>query len=210
MAGAAGKNSKSGRPVVCVCDRVELLRGQAVGKRHSRGRLCHTSRPCHSGAFTLVEALLAAALLTVVVSAAVLPYSAGARCQDIASRQAVALELAQDLMEEILSRPFNDPAGSTTPGPDSGESFGDRASLDNVDDYNGFIEAPGHIRPNQQTAALDPLAGQLGRSAQVEYVRLSGQDSAQPMNVCRVTVHVTYKGADLATLTRMVYGNVSN
>ena len=164
---------------------------------------------CHRG-FTLLEVLVAAAMLTLVVSAAVVPFAAGANCQQMAARQAVALELARDLMEEILSRPFDDPEGAVTPGPDAGESFTDRASLDNADDYHGFTESAGAIRPNQQTAAADPLAAELGRSVQVEYVRLAGQDSSQPMNVCRATVHVTHKGGDLATLTRLVYGNVNN
>lgn len=201
MAGAAIFTT-TGRSGDCVCGRAGTVRA-GRGPVHSRVRLCHAG-------FTLVEALLAAAMLTLVVAATVMPFSTGARCQQTASQQAVALELAQDLMEEILSRPFDDPGGSTTRGPDSGESHANRASLDNLDDYNGCIEAAGTIRPNQQTAALDPLAAQMSRSAQVEYVRLTGQNSSQPMNVCRVTVRVTCRGAELAMLTRLVYGNVNN
>ncbi len=205
MAGVALKLAAAGRQAGKLCGQAGWLRATPrLGETsHSRGRLCHSG-------FTLVEALLAASLLTCVVSAVVIPFSAAARCQQMAARQAVALELAQDLMEEILSRPFFDPNGYTTPGPDAGESFANRAGLDNVDDYSGLSEAAGSIHPNLQTKAADPLAAQLARSAQVDYIRLTGQDPNQPMNVCRVIVHVSAGGNDLATLTRMVYGNVTN
>lgn len=121
------------------------------------------------------------------------------------------MELAEDLMEEILSKPFYDPNGAAcNPGPDAGETYSNRATLDNVDDYDGYTEAVGHIVPNKQTLASDPLAAQLGRSVQVQYVRLTGQSVSQAMNVCQVTVHVTYQAGDIAKVTRLVYANVTN
>ncbi len=56
--------------------------------------------------------------------------------------------LAQDLMEEIKSKNFDEKEAktadgnwSTAMGPDAGESTaGNRSTLDDVDDYNGFSE----------------------------------------------------------------------
>lgn len=150
--------------------------------------------------------MLACVILAAVVSAMVMPFAAGAQNDQANARQALAVALAQDLMEEVLSKPFDDPGGAArTPGPDAGEAAGNRATFDNVDDYHGYTEQAGTIRPFQQTRAADPLAAALSRGATVEYVRLAGQDPAIPMNVCRVTVRVCQGGMELAKLSRLVY-----
>jgi hypothetical protein len=47
--------------------------------------------------------------------------------------------LAHELMAEIMSMPYEDPAGtSTTIGTDTGESLATRSTLDDVDDYHGY------------------------------------------------------------------------
>jgi prepilin-type N-terminal cleavage/methylation domain-containing protein len=156
--------------------------------------------------FTLLEALLASAILAMVVSAMVMPFAAGAQNDRASACQALAVTLAQDLMEEVLSRPLDDPDGAArTPGPDVGETIGNRATFDNVDDYDGYVEPAGTVRPVQQTKAADPLAAMLSRSVKVQYVRLSGQSALTPMNVCRVTVQVNKGQEELTKLTRLVY-----
>jgi hypothetical protein len=48
-----------------------------------------------------------------------------------------AVSLAQQLLDEILSRPFVDPTDlSTTLGPEADEPS--RAAFDNIDDYHGY------------------------------------------------------------------------
>jgi len=175
--------------------------------RRTRGQ---TGRRLNKG-FTLPEALLACVVLAMVSSAIVVPFAAGARCEQANTRQTVALSLAEDLMEEILAKPFKDPdvpdyeENWQTLGPGTGESFDDRSTLDNTDDYHGLVEPAGTIRPAMTTQASDPLAGDLSRRVEVAYVHLPGQDTSNPPNVARVTVHVSWKGADLVTLTRLVY-----
>jgi hypothetical protein len=47
--------------------------------------------------------------------------------------------LAQELMAEIMSLPYEDPtANSTTIGTDSGEALATRSTLDDIDDYHGL------------------------------------------------------------------------
>ena len=73
-----------------------------------------------STGFTLIEALMAASILAITVAAAIVPFTCGVRTQDIETRQTLAVGLAQDLMEEILLKPFEEP--------DDGDDSADPAS----------------------------------------------------------------------------------
>lgn len=79
---------------------------------------------------------------------------------------------AQELMEEIKSKNFDEntsspwtPSGSF--GPDDGENSNNRATFDDVDDFVGCAD----------TSVTAPAAGYT-RSATVDYVSLSGCPSA--------------------------------
>ena len=158
-------------------------------------------------AFTLVESLLAAVILAMTVSSMVVPFVAGAQNDQAAGRGAVAITLAQDLMEEILAKPFSDPDdGNHEPGPDGDEPAG-RALFDNIDDYHGYTEPPGAIIPHQGGAPMDDHAATLSRRAEVAYVSVSGQDGGEEAVFCRVIVRVDWREDNLVTLTRLVYAN---
>ncbi len=156
--------------------------------------------------FTLMEALLAAVILSMTVSAMVVPFVAGAQNDLAQSRQTLAVTLAQDLMEEILAKPFSDPDdGAQHPGPDAGEST--RADFDNIDDYHGLVEPAGQIQPYLTGPLTDPVGATLSREATVEYIYVAGQDLSQPPSFCRVIVTVRHNGDEMACLTRLVYAN---
>ena len=161
--------------------------------------------------FTLAEALLACVILAMVSAAVVVPFAAGARHEQVGARQTIALSLAEDLMEEILAKPFKDPddPDSQNLGPDAGETAGDRSTFDNMDDYYGYIEQPGAIQPAMTTHATDPLARDLSRLAKVGYLHLPGQNPSDPPNTCQIAVYVLWNGRELVRLTRLVhdYGN---
>ena len=163
--------------------------------------------------FTLAEALLASAVLAMVVTAITIPYSAAARNDVANARLTVASGLAQELMEEILSKPYADPdldgsgpegrAGADDVGPDTGES--ERALFDNIDDYNGFFEAAGSIRDARDNLVSDPAATGLSREAFAGYVHVSGQSGFEDPEFVRVTVEIKFENQPVATLTRLVY-----
>src|SRR5690606_31819889 len=74
-------------------------------------------------AFTLPEALIASTILAVVAGSATLPFIAVAHQSQIAGEYEAATELAEELMEEILARPFFAPNDRTPSlGPEAGES----------------------------------------------------------------------------------------
>lgn len=158
-------------------------------------------------AFTLVEAMLAAVILSMTVSSIIMPFVAGAQNDLANAYQALAVTLAQDMMEEILAKPFSDPDdGNRVPGPDGSESAG-RELYDNIDDYDGYTEPTGMIVPFEPELLTNPLTVQFARRVTVTYVRVAGQDVSEPADFCRVAVQVDRDPNNLVTLTRLVYAN---
>lgn len=100
--------------------------------------MCHSRRKLASRGFTLLEALLASAILAIAALAIVQAMAAGHQQTADALVQDRAISLAEALMEEMLSLPYGDPQGELTVGPDAGETG--RLLFDNLDDYNGFTQ----------------------------------------------------------------------
>ncbi|RPI64114.1 MAG: hypothetical protein EHM48_01370 [Planctomycetaceae bacterium] len=156
-------------------------------------------------AFTLIEALLAAIILAMAITAITMPFTAGAQSQANDAKRTLAVSLAQDMMEEILSKPFADPGGVQKSGPETGEIT--RSLFDNMDDYDGYKEAEKQIVDSDGQLVNDQAAVGLSRSVTATYVYVAGQDTNQPSTFLRVTVEVSYKGTPVVTLSRLVFAN---
>jgi MSHA pilin protein MshD len=100
--------------------------------------------------FTLLECLVASALLAFTVAALTQAVTAGQWTTLLGLRALRATALAEALMEEVLSKPYNDPNGASTAGPESGETS--RSLYDNADDYHGFTETAGNLKDAAGTA----------------------------------------------------------
>jgi len=153
---------------------------------------------------------MASAILAMVVSAAIMPFTCGIRNQHIESRQTIAGSLAEDLMEEIILKPFEEPGdGDNNPepvsafGPDGGESL--KSSFSAIDDYDGYTESDGQIRDPTGQVITDPAVAGLSRHVTVSYVYVPGQDVTESPNFFRVVVEVQYNGLAVVTLTRLVH-----
>ena len=153
-----------------------------------------------SSGFTLIEALLASVILTLVVGAILMPFTAGAQNAVQNAREVLAANLAQELMEEILSKSFNDPDGTN-----AGET--NRMKWDDMRDYNNFSESQGNIKNLNGEIFSDPLAANMSRTAKVESVYVAGQDTSTPPTFLRITVEVRYKGQVIKRISRLVYEN---
>ena len=149
---------------------------------------------------TLMEALLAAVVMAMTAGAVIMPYAAGARCTLQNARQTLAVNLAQEMMEEILTLPFRDPEGD-----EAGETG--RSTWDDIDDYHGCAEAAGDVRSFDGVVAEDPATVGLSRHVTVESVYVSGQTPEDSPSFLRVAVEVRYKGSPVATVCRLVYAN---
>jgi len=109
-------------------------------------------------AFTLAESLIAAVVLAAAVIGISGVLSASYQQSDIHGQMSTALELAQQLMEEIASTPMDVPAGQTNkPGWSSGQT--DRTQYDTIDDFNGYTDSSGSIQ------AWDGSSMDLGNGA---------------------------------------------
>lgn len=150
--------------------------------------------------FTLLEALLAAVVLAMVVGAIVMPFTVGAQNTAADSRQTLAVNLAQDMIEEILTKSFHDPDGTEV-----GEAG--RGNWDDMDDYDGYSEAAGAIASFDGVVVSDPAAVGLTRSVSVEGVYVSGQGAPDPVTFMRITVEVCYHDQGQVELSRLVYAN---
>jgi Tfp pilus assembly protein PilV len=92
----------------------------------------------YRGGYTLAEAMIA----SVVLAAAVIGLGGllAASSQQSAARgdTTSGLTLAQQLMEEIASKPIDPPSLPNRPGWSSGQT--DRTQYDTIDDYNGYTD----------------------------------------------------------------------
>lgn len=153
---------------------------------------------------------MASAILAIAVAAAIMPFTCGARSQDVESRQTLAVSLAQDLMEEILLKPFEEPGdGDQLPepesrfGPDAGEAS--RSSYSAIDDYHGYTELSGQILGPSGQVITDAAAAGLSRHVTVSYVYVTGQVVTDPPSFMRVAVEIRYNGQPIVKMTRLVH-----
>lgn len=149
---------------------------------------------------TLLESLLAAVILAMVVAAITLPFAAGAESTLQEARQTLAVNLAQDLMEEILAKPVSDPQGGPNVVEASRSLWDDMQDYAQLDEVNSIVSLDG-------TAVTDPSSTGLTRHAKVALHRLSGQNAAEATCFLLVTVEVRYKNQSIVTLSRLVYMN---
>ena len=147
-----------------------------------------------------MEALLASVVLAIVVGAIVMPFTAGAANTAQNARSTIAINLAQDLMEEILAKPFSDPDGS-----EAGETG--RSNWDDMDDYDDYSEAEGDIAGFDGVTVDDPASTALTRDVKVEKVYIAGQDQSEEPTFIRIIVDVRYHGEKVVTLSRLAYAN---
>lgn len=106
----------------------------------------------NTAGFTLLEVLLASAILAFCVAAIsqAIALGHGQTYEAIHGRRAVVL--AEALLEEVLSLPFADPEGASVMGPEAGESS--RSSYDNCDDFDGFADG-GDDGPVRDAGGVD-------------------------------------------------------
>jgi MSHA pilin protein MshD len=158
-----------------------------------------THRP--APAFTLVEVLVAAAVLAMAVAGLAQVIVTAQALTREGLHHARAVELGEALLEEILARPYADPDGPSAAGPEAGESS--RLAFDNADDFDGFNEAAGALSDaagNPYPAAYDGCSRRV--AAGYGAFPVSGFKMAVPG--LTVTLIVEDAEGQVWTLTRFV------
>jgi MSHA pilin protein MshD len=165
-----------------------------------------------SAGFTLAEILVAVVVITVALVPLITVIGQGVKRSKDPQRITVANMLAQDLMEEIICKKFDeDPTNPDTTAnlrPDSGETRSGNPTtrnFDDVDDYNGYTETP----PKEVDGTSMTEYTGFTRSVVVAYVSETNLDlvSTPITRFKRITVTVSWEGGAQSTVLRAIKGN---
>ncbi len=148
-------------------------------------------------AFSLVEVVMALAIIGVMLVGALSAVSASRGTQFKTRRLRQAHSLGQALMAEITQQDYEDEGGAF--GPEFDERDGTRKNFDDVDDYSGWSQSP----PQQQDGtAMDQFASYRRR---VEIAYLSPANLANTSlfdtGIKRIIVSVDIDGNEIVSLT---------
>lgn len=145
-------------------------------------------RQHEAAGFTLMEVMFAVLVLSFSVAALTQAVVSAQSHTYEAMHASRAITLAEAMIDEILSKPYEDPEGDITVGPDAGEAT--RVLFDNADDYDGYTEPAGAVM-DQSLALYPELYQRFSRSVTATYVTESLPDLGGDHEGLSVTVTVT-------------------
>jgi hypothetical protein len=158
-------------------------------------------------AMSMVEVLFACAIVSGMVVASLDAAGMVFRARRLNADGTTGPALAQELLEEAMAMPYEDPqAPGGAIGPETGETGSNRAAFDDVDDYHNWNSA------NADTISGVAIAGFTGWRRQVSVTRVQlanpAQSSASDVGLKRVIVTVTSPDGSIYTATglRARYG----
>ncbi len=156
------------------------------------------------GGFTLIEVILVIVVLSIGLTGLLVYVSQAAQDSAYAHNISTATTLAQDLMEEIRSKCWDETATATAVcsgavtasaiGADGGEG---RAAYDDVDDFNSLPVA-GNTPPQDSQGLAMAAFPYFTQSASVCYVASTALDTciAGPTDYKRASVTISWSAAD--------------
>ncbi len=107
------------------------------------------SRHTRSRGLALVESVMGIVLVSLVLVCALKGAGMITVSRRVTLERVQGRQLAESLMAEIVVLPYTDPdTASLLIGLDTGETSGSRSSFDDVDDFNGYSQAPVQDRNN--------------------------------------------------------------
>jgi len=135
-------------------------------------------------AFSLIEAMLAVAVLGIAAAGVLLPFSSGAIVRAEGLHRTLGVKLASDLMEKVVNTPFDQVLTS----------------------YN-YTESQGQVKDASGAVFTDPGYAKYGRKVEAAAVFVPQDSTAAVTNFIRVTVTVYYDGGQVASVTRLIGKN---
>lgn len=150
----------------------------------------------------MAEVLIASSVLSIAVLAIVDAVTTGQQTTYQAMHDLRGMALAEALMEEIQSMPYDDPDGGTEDvGPEDGEV--DRTDFDNADDYHGYSEDVGATK---DVGGIDypSIYAKFGRSVTAVYENLTVTEFGGDQAGLTITVNVTDNRGQEWSLTRFM------
>lgn len=152
-------------------------------------------------AFTLIEAVIAIAIVGIMLAAALNTVGASRTSQSLTALRRQGHGLAEQLLSEILQQPYQDPVeAASILGPAASETAtGNRTLFNDVDDYDGWKASPPQYRDGSVTA----FSSDWQRKVKVCWVNPANlsQKVHADAGVKRIVVEVTFNKKPVATLT---------
>lgn len=145
-----------------------------------------------SRGFILIEASISYVVLSLALVALVPMFILSLRANKASEKTAVAAHLAQELLEEVRLRRWDEStpapavhiAAGGSLGADAGENAADKRTFDDIDDFSGWSESP----PADPVMRPLPDFSSYSRSVVVGYLDASFQASGSPTDLKQVTV----------------------
>jgi hypothetical protein len=125
---------------------------------------------------------MALVLLGIAAAGVLLPFGGGAAVQAEGWHRTLGAKLANDLLERIVSTPFDD--------------IGTR--------WNGYAESEGQVKDAADVTFTDPVYGNFSRSVSCDYVRVWPQQWFSPVCFVVVNVQVCYQDRPVAVIDRLI------
>lgn len=125
---------------------------------------------------------MATVVLGIAAAGTVLPFVTGAMVRAEGMRRTLGAKLAGDLIEQIITTPFDQIVAG----------------------YDGYAESKGHVKDAEGLEFTDSNYANFSRDASCQYVYMPQEGGdAEPMFI-RVTVTVYYSGRQVARINRLV------
>ena len=147
---------------------------------------------------TLVEVAVSSLIVGALFVAVMNTVGSAQTTTILNARRLRALQLAQDLLAEVLAQPYVDAAAGATLGPEGDENDLGRTGFDDVDDYHKLEESP----VVERDGSASPGAGGLRRTVAVSWVKPDSLgDAEQETGLKKVTVTVWHGPRVVVTLS---------
>lgn len=165
----------------------------------SRSASISSARGTPRAAFSLIEVLVATAIMGVLLVAAMQTVGNSVRAERYNADRCHGLWLAEQLMAEILTAKYVEPDETPTFGPEALETGGTRIAFDDVDDYDDWNASP----PEDPDGTEIPDRTGWQRSVTVDYANVNDLSIVvgSGQGVKRITVVVQRNGQTEAQVT---------
>lgn len=136
----------------------------------------------YKSGFTLVEAMMAVIVLGIAAASVLLPFASGAAVRSEGINRTLAARLASDLMEEIVTTPFDQI----------------------ISNYDGYSESQGQVKDASGVVFTDSNYANFSRDVSCDYVYVPQESGAESPKYIRITILIKYSGSQIAILNRLV------
>ena len=162
----------------------------------ARRRVSH--RPSRRGC-SLIEAAFSIVIITVMFAAVITSVASARLVRYKTDGRSRGSTLAHDLMAEILQAPYEEPDGPASLGRDPGESGGNRADFDDIDDYDDWVSEPPELKDGTPLS----LPAGWSRAVEVRWIVASNLTliSGTETDAKRIIVTVKHKNVTMAQVT---------